>query len=389
MPIEFKERNIEIRSDEFNEILGTPPSWVLRGGIFICSIIIFIIIVGCWVFHYPDVIKSPILITSANPPYNIVARTEGKIMYFLVKDRESVVDGEYLVIFQNSADRIAINKLRAFLKQTDTIRWSLQNLELSKQPLSNLGELQHPYLNFSQAVKNFQRHQSLAVNRKKIYNLKQQIEVIYFYMDSLKAQNRIHTIDISSIIGYTHFKIQIKQLENQIQELILTEELESSMLIEEINNSYEKLKSDFISWESTYVLKCTTSGIVSLGNYWSSNQNVKVGDIVMTIIPNTKETPYGKVFLNIENSGKVRIGQKVNIKLLNFPYTEYGTLSGKVKSISLVPDKGQYYVEIKLDNTKTSCNRQLPSLMEMTGTAEIITQDMRLIERIIAPLQPH
>jgi hypothetical protein len=90
----------------------------------------------------------------------------------------------------------------------------------------------------------------------------------------------------------------------------------------------------------------------------------------------------------MENSGKVKTGQKVNIKLANFPYTEFGMLTGKVKSISLVPDQGKYFVEIELTNgLKTNYNKQLPFFQEMTGTAEIITEDMRLIERIIAPMR--
>ena len=90
----------------------------------------------------------------------------------------------------------------------------------------------------------------------------------------------------------------------------------------------------------------------------------------------------------MENSGKVKSGQNVNIKLSSFPYAEYGMLSGEVKSLSLVPDQGKYYVEIELTNgLNTNYNKQLPLLQEMTGTAEIITEDLRLIERIIAPIR--
>jgi HlyD family secretion protein len=192
----------------------------------------------------------------------------------------------------------------------------------------------------------------------------------------------------NSEMSLSNSMIQVNQLGQQILELRLTIEKETKQLIDEINNSYKTLKSQFGSWELMYVLKSTAIGKVSIGSYWSVNQNVKAGDAIMTIIPDKKEKPFGKITLAMENSGKVKTGQKVNIKLANFPYTEFGMLSGKVKSISLVPDQGKYFVEIELAKAlKTNYNNQLPFLQEMTGTAEIITEDMRLIERIIAPLR--
>ncbi len=137
-----------------------------------------------------------------------------------------------------------------------------------------------------------------------------------------------------------------------------------------------------------YVLKSPVSGKVTIGNYWSENQNVKTGDAIMTVVPAKKEKPFGKMTLAMENTGKIKSGQKVNIKLSNFPATEFGMLVGNVHSISLVPEQGNYYVKVDLPNGLiTNYNRQLPFMQEMTGNAEIITEDMRLIERIVDPIR--
>lgn len=427
MEEELKERTIEIRSEEIDEILGRTPSWILRRGIVVLSFIILALLASSWFFRYPDIITAPIIITSGNPPSSVIARTGGKIMSFLVKDQQAVQSGDYLVILENSADTGAINKLQSLFRSADTIKESLQNLHLKTEQLSNLGELQQPYLSFIQAIMNYQRYESLSFNAKKIAALQQQIGLTNSYIDKLKGQRNLQAMNLNlscnqfsrdsvlyvkkvltmaeyekaevqlisnksayknSEMALSNSMIQVNQLEQQILELRLSEEKETKQLVDDINNAYKTLKSQFNSWELTYVLKSATTGKVSIGNYWSVNQNVKAGDAIMTIIPDKKEKPFGKITLAMENSGKVKTGQKVNIKLSNFPYTEFGMLSGKVKSISLVPEQGKYYVEIELANElKTNYNKQLPFFQEMTGTADIITEDMRLIERIIAPLR--
>lgn len=83
------------------------------------------------------------------------------------------------------------------------------------------------------------------------------------------------------------------------------------------------------------------------------------------------------------NSGKVISGEKVLIKLDNYQYQEFGMLEGRVQNVSLTPDKdGNYYVDVLLPKgLKTSYNKQLPFDKELKGNAEIVTKDLRLIDR--------
>ncbi|MNY58537.1 hypothetical protein D3C86_1948840 [compost metagenome] len=79
------------------------------------------------------------------------------------------------------------------------------------------------------------------------------------------------------------------------------------------------------------------------------------------------------------------MGQRVNIRLANFPDREFGVLKGEIKNISLVPDKeGNLLIDVALPNgLKTSYNKQIAFQQEMKGNAEIVTEDLRLIERIL------
>jgi HlyD family secretion protein len=70
---------IELRSEEFQEVLGKVPSWIVRWGITVLGAIIVIILAGSAVFKYPDIISAQITITGSTPPAAIVARSNGMI----------------------------------------------------------------------------------------------------------------------------------------------------------------------------------------------------------------------------------------------------------------------------------------------------------------------
>ncbi len=125
--------------------------------------------------------------------------------------------------------------------------------------------------------------------------------------------------------------------------------------------------------------------MLSFQQFWGINQFIKAGDAVLSILPKNKEALVGRMSIPSANSGKVTIGEKVLIKLDNYRYHEFGIVEGRVQNISLTPDeKGNYYVDVLLPSgLKTSYNKDLPFDKELKGNAEIVTQDLRLIERFL------
>ena len=104
---------------------------------------------------------------------------------------------------------------------------------------------------------------------------------------------------------------------------------------------------------------------------------------MLSILPNEKAAIVGRMLVPATNSGKISSGQKVLIKLDNYRYQEFGIVEGRVQNISLTPDeKGNYYVDVILPKgLQTSYQKLLPFDKELKGNAEIVTQDLRLIER--------
>jgi len=58
-------------------------------------------------------------------------------------------------------------------------------------------------------------------------------------------------------------------------------------------------------------------------------------------------------------------------------------VQAKVKTISLVPEQGQFIVELDMpDELRTTYDKVIPFRQEMAGIANIITEDRRILERI-------
>jgi HlyD family secretion protein len=141
-------------------------------------------------------------------------------------------------------------------------------------------------------------------------------------------------------------------------------------------------------WEQDYLLMAHTDGIVSLSSFYSETQNVREGDIVMTVIPANPGEIIGKIDLPVEGSGKVDIGQTVNIQFADYPHLQFGMVKGKIRTISLVPTDQLYRVEVELSDTLTTYyDFEIPFKSEMFGRAEIITDKRALIARIFDPIR--
>ncbi|MDD6101364.1 MAG: HlyD family efflux transporter periplasmic adaptor subunit, partial [bacterium] len=112
------------------------------------------------------------------------------------------------------------------------------------------------------------------------------------------------------------------------------------------------------------------------------------GEAVFTVVPQGENRVVGKVQLPVARSGKVRVGQRVLVRLANYPDEEYGVLEGRVSSLSRVPTATGYTADI--DFPKGLCTNygiKLPVMPEATGSVEIVTQELTLLERLLLPLK--
>jgi len=419
-------KKIELRSDEVQEILSRPPKWIVRWGITIVFVVIIIIITGSWFFKYPDIISAQIVLTTENPPAPIVAKTSGKIQSLYVSNNDIVFKDQVIGVIENPGKYNSVKRLIKNLEKFNSSFKSGEVFIMSNEPYV-LGEIQAYYGSFYKYLDEYNKILKLSYHQRKIDLYKLELKKYDKYLANLANQNRIlreeyeitkNQYKRDSILfaqellseadfeksksnllskaynfeqnnsSKTSTEIQVESLKQSILELNLQKEKQISDQVILIEETFENLLSSINTWKHKYVLIAQTTGVVTFNQFWNENQTVKAGETVVTVIPENEGEIIGKVQLNFQGAGKVKIGQKANIQFANYPYMEFGMVKGIVKSISLAPNNNYYMAEIELPvGLKTFYGLDLEFKQEMQGTAEIITEDIRLIERIIRPLR--
>ena len=183
----------------------------------------------------------------------------------------------------------------------------------------------------------------------------------------------------------SQLKSSLNDLNRNSKTTIINESKETVNLDRNLMQAFYQLKKAIKDWELNYVLRSSIQGKVTFLQLWSENQNIESGATIFAIIPSNETNYLGKVKAVAQNSGKIKVGQDVNIRLANYPDREFGIIKGKVKSISLTPDKdGNLLIDISLPNgLKTSYDKKIQFQQEMSGSADIITEDLRLLERLL------
>ncbi len=195
----------------------------------------------------------------------------------------------------------------------------------------------------------------------------------------LSSKRNYENVKITSINN----KLTINNLEKSKLQLQMQSYQDKEKYEQAFNQSIQTLKSQIEIWKQTYLLISPIDGRVSLFNYWTKNQNLKQGDEVLSIVPVEKQEMIAKLFLPVHNSGKLKAGQTVNIKLNNYLFQEHGMLKGYVKNISVVPQNENYAIEVALPNQLiTTYNKKLDYKQEMRGTADIITEELSVFDRV-------
>ena len=152
--------------------------------------------------------------------------------------------------------------------------------------------------------------------------------------------------------------------------------------------SVGQLLASIHSWEMAYCLMAPAEGKVQLLLQEAPNQYLSSGNIFARIVPKEGESWMGRALLPLQRSGKVKVGQRVIVRFTNFPDQEFGIVNGRLSSVSLVPSEDNYMIEIVFpDGLITNYGKSLPVFYEMKATAEIVTDDSRLIERFFLPLK--
>jgi HlyD family secretion protein len=208
------------------------------------------------------------------------------------------------------------------------------------------------------------------------------------YEQSHQALIRIN-IELQQVrLDHSGKSIEMAEKNQLLQDYRIKRIEEKDKLISVLNESFLNLQAQIKIWENNYLLLSPFDGFVTFTRYWNENQVVTKDEPVMNVVPYETGSYLGRINLKMQRSGKVRSGQKVNIKLSSYPYLEYGMVRGIVKTKSLVPSGDAYIIEIDFpEGLTTLYGIKLEFTQNMSGTAEIITEDLRLLQKLLNPFR--
>ncbi|MBA4319989.1 MAG: HlyD family secretion protein [Flavobacterium sp.] len=417
----MKNDNIELRSEEVQEILTRVPNWMIRWGTVVFSSIILMLLFTSWFIKYPDIVSTQIVITTNIPPEKLIAKAYGKIEIIFIKDRAIVRKNTPLAVIESSANYKDVFLLKSIV---DTINIDKSKFPFEKLKSAQLGEIESFFAVFQKESiaddlnKKLQPYQvEGSAQSYEAIQLKERLSLLESQKSNNQSELILHKSGLDryeslfkkGIIAeeelekhkLTYLQVErsykgllstISQLKSSLNELNrnskttqINESTTNINLQRNVIQAFYQLKKAIKDWDLNYVLRSSINGKLSFLQLWSANQTVNAGDNVFAIIPTNERGYIGKVKAPAQNSGKIKVGQMVNIRLANYPDREFGIIKGVISAISLTPDKeGNLLINVSLPKAlETSYKKQIVFRQEMSGIADIVTEDLRLIERLL------
>ena len=413
-----EEKNIELRSEEVQEILGSPPKWIVRWGTSLAAMVVFILLFVAWLVKYPEIVAAQLTLTTRIPPSPLVARVDANIEKIFVLENELVTKDQLLTVLQSTGQFEDVLMLE---EELDELKEMDESEIVNFQPDRTLalGELQRPYSTLLEYFETYDRgestdyvQQSVArlLSSKRtiqdaIQNEKNKLTDIQLELENaLIDQDRIKQLYVKNIYSKRDLEIaqnkvlKVKGRIKQVKSVILSKQQELISLDEQIarlqnekevssdanfvklREEINRLQSRLDEWKQQYLLFAPVDGRIAFNGLVKENQFVKKGTTLLRIIPEENREWIGRVELPTFGSGKVEIGQRVVVKFNNYNFEEYGVVEGVVKSKSILPSGDTYNLEVEFPHgLKTSYHKTIPYKPEMQGTAEIITDRKRFL----------
>ncbi len=415
--------NLNLRSEEVQEIIATPPAWLIRWGITLVFILTSMIILLSFLIKYPDFVQAKALVTTKEPTERVVARSSGQIEKLFVANVAQVQEGQILGGIKSTANLDDILQLKSTLEHEVFGKESDYTFPIDSLSKLVLGEIAVSYLDFERNYMEYQLQRELQPYESRLLSSQRSLEEVKSRMESQIAQkdllerrlalfqidyNRTKDLHAQGVIANKDFEakeMEYLQMQEQVNNMLITisqmqealslasqtkriaiidKQEEETRTLKNLIQSYQNLKRNLRDWEYSYLLKSSTAGVVSFQKVWGANQQVATGELIFTVLPLNKAELLSAMKIPSQNAGKVKVGQKVLIKLDNYPFQQFGALVGEISSISVSPDdEFNYLIYASLPmGTTTSYKREIPFNQELLGNAEIITEELSVAERL-------
>lgn len=231
MEEERTHREIELRSEEVQEVMGKIPPAILRYGIVVLLGIMAVVLAGSACFSYPDTVETEFTLTTQNPPAYIMAQSAGRIEQLYTANSQPVGKGDMLGVIENVARTEDLFVLRERMKE-----W--------KQGGSRT----------------------------------EQVGTLFFHR--IAELGSVQAAYSSCLLAWNNY-LQHMQ--------------ESRTYETEVANTVAGLLNAVAEWEKNYLLTAPADGTVAFMQLWKRNQYVEAGETMFVIVPHDAALPVAGV----------------------------------------------------------------------------------------------
>ncbi|MFT5822541.1 MAG: multidrug efflux pump subunit AcrA (membrane-fusion protein) [Crocinitomix sp.] len=413
--------NIKLRSDEVQEIMSHVPHWMIRSGISLMFLLIALLVFISWFIKYPDVIQGVVTVSSTDPPTRLVSKNSGELQALFFEDGVDVKKGDVLATIGNSFSEDTRDYLDSTCSQ---IKQQLELEEISfefNDENLNFGSIYGSYIELKSSVLEYQNfrendpilfeistvseqignytklrsvsNQQLITAKKELENAEKKFKIdqkllaenviskVQFYEEEQKliqAENNVGNYSKTALQN----SITITDLKRELNQLKQQHKSTQSEFIRRIKLSLTNIQNALDQWRMNYQITAPSDGKLTYLKTISENEYIAAETSLFAII-SENQGYVGYIDVPKSGYGKLEIGHKVRARIDKYPYQEFGQLNGEVTDISLIANEDVYRVQFSFTNgMKSSYGKTFEYTPEMSGTADIITNDVRLLSRI-------
>lgn len=412
---------IELREEYHREVHRMKPRWWMKYGILTVFFVLVTILVLSVAVRYPDVIYTEVRLTTSKPSVRLPLPPGSQIGHLLVKDNEIVNAGQHLLVINNAGryqDVISLKgAIAGFSFARDSMLLFFERFQGQDWQLGNL--IENDWIAFTAALLEYYKIESLASYQSRIGQLQkelQQQQQLYTHYeqlarsglqqqalmdDKLATDSLLFREGVISKMSYNgsrreylnnyrsiqqsdlalkQAQLEMVRLENSIAELRTQEKERRLEQQVQLRAALNQLRSSLAQWEKSYVLSAPVGGQISFLQPLKEGGFTEGNALIVT--PKEKHF-YGSLNIPFTGAGKVVPGQQVIIKLTDYPYREYGILSGRLTELAPVAGESYYLGKVNFQTGSRSSFAKTINLKEnMSGTAEIVTHDRHLLGRL-------
>ncbi|THH41386.1 HlyD family efflux transporter periplasmic adaptor subunit [Neolewinella litorea] len=412
------------RSHEVNEIIGTPASWLMRNGTLLLGTLIGALVVLASFYQYPTTLRGELVLTTVDPPRQLTAKQGFDVQRLLVANGDTVEAGQTLLVARRGEARFehVLYLEDQLLNQKSLEPKALLLLDIP--PTLVLGDMQDAVYQFQEKqalYRNLAARQLDAYTSRELDAMiareEREVRVLRDREERLKdevinarvalareqelstngvqfterlttAQQKLERAEEdlqrnTSKLRSTSFAIEL--MRNQIESYRSGQQGSTQQAGIDLREAFDALQSAVTRWKRDYTTVSPVAGKVILSPEVQEGNYLAEGKLLATVLPLNAGGTVGRMELDVRGSGRIEEGQRVVVDFPKWPALEYGSVTGEIASVGLVPVAGKLPVQVAFpEGLVTSTGHNITPDPFLQGEATVIVDQRRLLNRLLS-----